>query len=384
MSDILEKGKKIDFNANYVIWGVGKKCEELLKLCKDNIKIQYCVDRELSKVNSTIQGIPVYHISKIWKEKEKRKKIIIASQAYLKIKEVLLENDILEEDIYIFFEWEIFYSWFCLKKIILPSIVIHTGNICNLNCIGCASYVPYSKYKKNLNFKEMKETIDAFFKIVDYVENFSFGGGETLLNNDVGKTIEYIGKNYKEKIGKVAIFTNGTILPSEEFLNFCKIFHVSFIVSDYSKMLTGKYKELEDKLVKNNISYIIEQDFVRDNEWGGYWYDMGNPHIIQEKSETELKELFSKCASNSRMIYDNKLWYCQSVVPAVVGLGIKVEPDDYCDMKEIDRSKKEDIENFLANYLGYPVNGYYSMCKRCNGIGTYVNDKFIPAGRQID
>ncbi len=382
MKEIFEKWKKIDFDANYIIWGTGKKCEELLKLCKDNIKIRYCVDRELKKSNCTIKGIPIYYISKIWEEKNERKKIIIASQAYLKIKEVLLENGILEEDIYIYFEWEIFYSWFRLRKIILPSIVIHTGNICNLNCIGCVSYVPYSKNKRNLKFTEMKETIDVFFKIVDYVETFSFGGGETLLNNNVGKTIEYLGRNYKGRIGKIEVFTNGTIFPDEEFIKICKIYNVNFIISDYSKMLTGKYNELGNKLLENKIEYIIAQDFVRDDKFG-YWYDMGNPEIIQERSEMELKELFSKCASNSRMIYDNKLWYCQSIVPAEVGLGIKMELTDYCDMKEIDRNKKKDIESFLEVYLGCPVKGYYSMCKRCNGIGTYVNNKFIPAGEQI-
>lgn len=382
MQKIFEKGKNIDFNADYIIWGTGRKCEELLKLCKDNIKIKYCVDREPQKVNGMIRGIPVYPISRIWGGEVEKKKIIIASQAYLKIKEILLKNGISEDDIYFFFEWEIFYSWFKLEKVILPPITMLIGNICNLKCRGCAAYVPYSKNKRNLKFSEMKETIDAFFKIVDYVETISLAGGETLLNNDVGKTIEYLGEKYKEKLGNIEIFTNGTIFPNEEFINICKIYNVSVTISDYSKVLQGRYEEIKNILIENKISYSVLQDFVRDDQmW--CWYDMGNPEVIQEKSEVELKELFSKCASNCRMIYDGKLWYCQSMVPAIIGLGIKMEPTDYCDMNKIDKNKKEDVEKFLVNYLGYPEKGYYSMCKRCNGIGAYVNDKFIPAGEQI-
>lgn len=383
MKSIFEKGKKIDFDTNYVIWGTGRKCEELLNLCKENIRVQYCVDSDMQKVNGMIQGLPIYHFSKIFDDKKENWKIIIASQAYLKIKEILLENGVCEDDIFVYSEWEVFYSWFKLKKIILPTISITTGNVCNLKCKGCIAYIPYSKNRKNLKFSNIVDTIDTFFKIVDYVESVYFGGGEAFLNNDFVKVMEYFCTTYKRKFGKVYVNTNGTVMPKEENFHFYSMYNLNFIVSDYNKTVLGGHIELVKKLKKYNIPYIIQEDFIRDNKMG-YWYDMGDPNIIQKKTEKELKELFSKCITNCRILYDNKLWYCYSMVMAELGLGIPMELTDYCDMKKIDKNNEKDIDNFLRNFLGYPVKGYYSMCDRCNGMGAYVNNKFIPVAEQID
>lgn len=367
---------------SFVIWGTGRKAEELIQLCKNDITIKFCIERLENIDYKECVGIPVCSLSEC-KNKLQDKKIIIASQAYLQIKQELLEMGILEDAIFIYSEWELYFHWYKNRKIVVPAINIITGNICNLNCRGCIAYVPYSKVRKNISYDEMKETVDSFFATVDYVGEIYFGGGEVFTNRDIGKVMQYLFRKYGDRYGKVYIITNGTVVPDESILKACYENHIYISISDYSTKVKNGYQALEEKLIEYKIKYVIEEDFVRDED-KNVWFDLGNPLKNQGRTTEQLRKLFTDCVSTCRVIYDEKLWYCSSIAYGKLGLGLEPKESDYCDLNMINKENEEDIKKFFMTYLGMPLNGHYEMCKNCNGMGSYVNKSLIPAAEQIE
>lgn len=365
---------------DFIIWGTGKKCRELLDMCQGKISVKYCVDRDI-QTESYIGGILIRDISALWDE-DCHSCIIIASQAYPQIKAEMLAHGIREDRIYIYTEWEMLYFWLKEKRLVLPSVNLVTGNLCNLKCEGCIAYVPYSVIKRNIGFEEFESTIDNFFRYVDYVGSIYFGGGEVLLNKAVISIIAYLGEWYHNKIGRMYIITNGTLIPGDEWLTVCKKYSVDFVISDYSACISAEYKNVVKKLEEGGIGYIVEDDFVRNDEVN-MWYDMGNPTKERHLDEAQLRRLFAACVPTCRCLYDNKIWYCSSLLYANLGLGLPMAAEDYFDLSVPKDKAEESVKSLLRTFLGYPHKGYYNMCDKCNGMGYDANKKLILAARQI-
>lgn len=71
-----------------------------------------------------------------------------------------------------------------------------------------------------------------FLKLSTFVE-ILFLLGEPLLYKYLDKAIDYVGREYSSKIGRMSITTNGTILPSKTVLEMCKKYDVEFSILNY-------------------------------------------------------------------------------------------------------------------------------------------------------
>lgn len=248
------------------------------------------------------------------------------------------------------------YSW---DKLYYSSISITTTFRCNLKCKACLAFVPYNKNPQDEDINNIKESLDLFFKSVDFVDFIDIAGGEPLLYPYLLELLIHIGENYREKINKIFITTNGTIIPSNEICDLVKKYDYTIKIDDYSLTIgkRSKIEEIEVKLKNKEVNYLI---FRVDN-----WIDLDikntdNAHM----SETELENYFIACQQEWPELFDKKLFYCDySTYAARAGM-IELYDDEAFDLEKVTYEKRMELFEYGR---GYSEKGYVEMCKRCAG-----------------
>lgn len=250
------------------------------------------------------------------------------------------------------------------KKFVMERTGLMITLRCNLKCILCAAYAPYIKEKEDFSFSMLKETINRYFSVVDYVEKFTITGGEPLLHTKLDDILLEVIK-YKDSIGTLEIITNGTIVPSDSLMDIVvKCPKVKFLVDKYGK-LSKSISEIEKKfMLYNFLNYSIRENSI-DNPYCDGWVDFGNYEL--KWTEDEAKSLFSKC------IQPQKFHFCFAITNGKMhpcgkskrckDLGIISGEDEYVDL--LDRSlSSADIQKRIEMIQKADV---LEACRYCNG-----------------
>lgn len=251
---------------------------------------------------------------------------------------------------------------------------------CTLKCKKCAHachLVPADRV--DLTLEEAKESADQFFRFTDYVKYFVLIGGEPLLYRELVPIIEYISQKYRDRIEKLQITTNGTIVPSENILQCCKENDVYFMISNYTKQVEWAQRQvprLVDALDKNNIKYAL---FPEETNWMDYGFD----YYERNASEEQLITVFDACHTGCHEIRKNRFYYC--VMARSVSENMwdgKIGQDDYLDLNILNDKELSDRSIFLEYTLGYSESGYLEMCNFCHGIES--ENYPIKAAEQVE
>lgn len=269
------------------------------------------------------------------------------------------------------------------NRLVFKRVGINISLICNLKCKLCTTFSPYNTDTKFPAVDELNEYMDRLFRIADYAEHFSISGGEPLLYKQLPEFIENL-LRYSEKIGRIEIVTNGTIIPNEQLLNVVKKFDgkfYRFLVDNYGKDLSTKIPEINNVLSKSGLPFIIRNNNAEDAYCGG-WFDLGS---LEKKihSPEESEEVFSKCAQVQKInlcfgITKGILSPCQPVYQRLY-LGQKVDPNDYIDLMDdslsIEEQRKK-VENIYHTKC-------FETCSYCNG-WCEGDQRFVPAIQLTD
>ena len=256
-----------------VIYGYGKVARNMLSYFTNNFNVKYIVDGDIKKDNLIYEDVPVYHIDRV-RDELKNYKIVIATaqRNALSISKVLKEEGLVEyED---FCSVEKFISewfWRFRNKICLMEVHTSITTKCTLKCKKCNMFMPYYKNPMDYSAEDIKKDLKVLFQNVDYVFSYRILGGEPLINRDLSEILQFIGENYKNKIGDVGIITNGTILPDNRLLEVSKKYDVKYYISDYTNQVNYKDRlnTVVSKLHDSGIYYEITQSFR--------WCDFGFP-----------------------------------------------------------------------------------------------------------
>ena len=378
-AESLQLNKSIDI----YIFGCGLIGDRIGKVLKDCDVFKGYIDNDIKKQGDKKWGREIYPLDTFLQNKNKAYIVIAASKINVKIIECQLkECGLLHGKDYFFATefiqriWPVIYTYL-YNKIFVELAQICLTERCTLTCKKCAhACYAVTKDAEDMPLEMVYKSADSFFLKVDYVQEFVLIGGEPLLYNELFESIEYIGERYRKQMDVFSITTNGTILPSEEVLQACKKYDVTFRISNYSLQLPKlrkHYMRLINALEEYGISYSFGEE---EREW----MDFGFECVNREGTEEELIKVFSSCNTPCREVRGNKYYYCVMARSVSENLGLNVGKDDYLDLDKLigDDYKKE----LLEFSLGYSHKGYLDMCRYCRG--NEAKNYPIPAAEQVE
>ena len=139
--------------------------------------------------------------------------------------------------------------------LVLLSVDVVITERCSLKCRNCANLMQYYTDPKDANFSQLFSALDLLISCVDNVLEFRVLGGEPFMNRGAAKYLARLRKY--DNYSRIAVFTNGTIVPKAEILH--SLAHEDPIVrfSDYGP-LSRRLNQMMDALDAAGVAYEVE------------------------------------------------------------------------------------------------------------------------------
>ncbi len=362
--------------------------------CNAGIKVECFCDNNINRTKTSVCNLKVIHTQNL-KEKYKDAIFLISAADIKDVVEQLQELGyskwypstllLRDSDIYQhqysspidFVEYAVATCLLCHDsystpdKLFLRSVDIIITERCSLRCRDCSNLMQYYKKPVNCNINELMRTIDSFCTYIDEVNEFRVIGGEPFMNKEFHLIIKRLID--EPKVKRIVIYTNGTIVPKEDKIEYLKNSKVLVLITDYGE-LSGKLKELTQTLQQNNIAFYAP----KPPGWTDCSKIMKHNRTIEQQ-----KEIFSKCcAKNTVTLSDGKLYRCPFVANADRLQAVPDFENDYIDLfqnpvetLDIYEMKKK-IRTFLLE------KDFLETCDYCSG--RSFDDPEIPPAIQLD
>ncbi|WP_026759277.1 radical SAM protein [Selenomonas ruminantium] len=350
---------------------VGNICKTLFE--QVDLTIPFVIDNDKTKQGKKWRGRPIISFEEAKPQLGTQKIVVMAGHdAYGKITRYLNAYGFVEfEDFcnvgHFMSEW----LWDAKRMNCVFHVDMTITTKCTLNCRHCNLFIPYHKTHVNFSFEELKHSIDLFFERIDFVTYFGLIGGETFLHPELEQCIEYLGENYKNKIGRITIVTNGTVRPSDSLLNIIKKYEMYLSISDYTNVVP--YGSKMNELVRRAEEYGI--DFSRNASI--VWTDFGFPNHPLKRTPEELENHLKSCRPNWNALHGGRFYYCNVSWCAEQSGRFRLLPDDSIALADIDSKDKVACRKIVEL-----SRGTSSFCRICGGCGK-DNTKFVETGRQL-
>lgn len=200
---------------------------------------------------------------------------------------------------------------------------------------------------------------------VDEIGEVLIIGGECFMYPQLNEVIAFC--RGKEKIGRIIITTNGTIIPNEKMLNVIKENNVMVRISGYPDNIAPNRNELIRTLGNMQIA-------VHDLH-NMQWLTMGNKGK-RYLTEEELAKVFSSCVMKDCVTLSKGIiTYCSRQLSAYEQFHYpKPEIREYVCVRD-NPHLKEDLNAFYS----LP---YISTCDYCDGLSCKTKE-YVPTAIQI-
>lgn len=377
--------EKVSLENGIYLFGAGEFAKSMCSPLFYFSVVRGVIDNSPDRQGECFQGKEIISFDTFLHKREKEIIVLAVSDKNIhEIRRQLLDKGLLED--IDFFKYEKFMSdifpfllSYQQKKNYVDLVQISLTERCTLKCKKCAHGCHVvSADRADLTLEEVKESVDYFFQFTDYVMYFVLIGGEPLLYRNMVPVIEYISKNYGDRIGRLQITTNGSIIPKEELLRCCKKYNVFFMISNYTRQVEWIYKKLETltKILHNEgIPYVL---FPQETIWMDYGFD----YLNRNASEEQLIKVFDACRTGCHEIRKNRFYFCvmaRSVSENM--MNSEIGQNDYLDLSLLDFRDELDRRIYFEYVIGYSDKGYLEMCNYCNGASSSCYP--IPAAEQM-
>lgn len=261
------------------------------------------------------------------------------------------------------------------EKVNLKQLSLFITKRCNMRCKRCSGRIPYVRNPQDVPIENLIQIIDAFFEVVDSVDKVSICGGETFLHNDLDKVFDYLKVNYYNRVARMEIFTNGTIIPGEDIWK--SLYRVrdkmTVFIDNYGEALSKNIGELERKCKEEKITYVHREYNNKIAHCGG-WVDFGKMthEVWVQGEESECACVYKKLCGNGTS--DGIFYPC---TPA------RIQAEFH-----LNENAKKDAVNLLDDTLTREQKrkrlvelnnmGSYEACKYCLGMSD-ASERFVPA-----
>lgn len=360
-----------------ILYGFGGMTRDNIKLIQQYYDIVCILDSDKEKCGGLYSDVEVKWIVDNL-DIIKDYKIIIMSSGYMadEIAGVLIKNGLRKyDDFCTFEEWIMEVLYRKENKVCLFEVNTSITSRCTLNCRNCNMFMPYFKKNVEYTLNDVKLDLNALFRYVDYVCKLTILGGEPLLNKELPQILLWISEAYGNRIGKLTLISNGTIIPNDELLRVCSEKNVSISISDYTEQVPYKDRlnDVVSTLKANKIEYQIRKD-IR-------WCDFGFPAYRFPVPTNGIREHMLNCGPVFHGLNDRKLYYCHcSWAANKCGIFNEKEGDFVALVDGCDDKIKEEIINHCK---GETAKGYVGLCAVCGGCGS-DNDRLVKAAVQME
>ena len=238
------------------------------------------------------------------------------------------------------------------NKLVINHCELVVTECCSLKCRDCANMMQYYKTPANLDTDEMITSFNRFMDSIDVLLELRILGGEPFVKNDLDQIINAFVDN--EKIKRVTIYTNSTIVPSDRIISVLKNSKISIHMSNYGKP-SRNIEKLASVLKENGVSHYIH-NYEK-------WYDLGDTEC-RNFSVKDMKLIYKSCMmAKCYTFYRGKLFICpRSAHGEQLGI-FKNARWEFVDFTQ--ESKTEDKKKEI-NYLLDNIQ-FLTACNYCNG-----------------
>ena len=239
-------------------------------------------------------------------------------------------------------------------KLIIKTIDVQITEKCSMKCKDCSNLMQYYTSPKDSDMDMMFRNIDKLMSCIDQLDEFRVLGGDPFMNKSLFKIINKL--TTYNKVNKIVIYTNAKIIPKGENLESLRHKKVLLDITNY-----GVSSSAHDKLVEPCKNESLLYSTTRCT----IWQDCGRIMPYSNKSEPELKHLFSNCCNSDLIsLLHGKLYRCPF---SANGVNLKAIPQnlkDEVDLNNENLSIKE-LRDQIKN-LCYEKE-YLTACSFCNG-----------------
>lgn len=233
-------------------------------------------------------------------------------------------------------------------KVFLRSVDIIITERCTLKCKNCSNLMQYYVNPTDIDTNNILESVRLLCKNTDEIHEVRIIGGEPFINKNLHIIVNNVIQ--EDKIKKIVIYTNGTIIPNELQLKSLKNDKIVVLITDYG--ISKKTQLLVDLLNKENVVNVC-------NKAGG-WTDCSDIKR-NNRSNDELIVMFNSCcAKNTFSLINNKIYRCPFSANLHMLHAIEEESNDYILLSD-DNTVKETLKYFISNTT------FLQSCDYCNG-----------------
>ena len=360
----------------FYLFGAGDYGTQFECAFRNEINIIGYIDNDPLKQGKRINGIFCYSLEEI--ELENNQGIIVTMSQIARVKPVEQLRDrgyISRKDYFIIEEFTSVYNVYKYDKVYFSTISFLPSTACNLNCKHCLNFNPFAKKFYIREWDDLVKDVDLFFSCVDHIMLFHVSGGEPFIYKHTADLIEYIDKNYGDRIDTLRTVTNGTQVPKDQVLEKLAKCNIEITVDDYREAVpqfNDRFAQLIMKLEEYNIRYYINKV--------DSWIDLA-PEITDysNRSDEELIKHRDSCNQSWQELRDGKLYSCNYAAYATVaGIAGEQDVEETYDLTQYTPSKKKELVEFR---LGYTTKGYTYFCKKCRGFTDHNTEKVKPAAQ---
>ena len=371
LGKLSEDWKSIDTIVPYGAGIVGRICQTLFE--RVDLHIPFVIDQDVNKQSKTWMCAPIISFDQARESLDGQKIVVMTGHdAYGRISQFLEKQGLVEfVDFCNVGQFMSEWLWDAKQMNCVFHVDMTITTKCTLNCRHCNLFIPYHKEHVNFGFDELKSSVDQFFERIDFVTYFGLIGGETFLNPDLVQYIRYLGENYRGRIGRITVVTNGTVTPANELLEAIKQYDMYLSISDYTDIVP--YRDKMDVLITRVEQYGI--DYARNDHI--VWTDFGFPECPYHRTPEELEYHLASCRPNWNALHDGKFYYCNVSWCAQQSGRFTLQAEDYIDLATIDLTDKKACRKIVEL-----SRGTSSFCKICGGCGK-DNTNYVKTGEQI-
>jgi len=259
-------------------------------------------------------------------------------------------------------------------EVCLSSVSFLPTTVCNLRCRYCLNFSPYVKEHQVRPLEQLVQDLDLLFSRIDTLLLLHISGGEPFTYPYLAELVDHITARYGDKLGRLEMTTNGTVVPTEKLLTSMRNSGLYLTVDDYRDALPqhhDKQGAILELLEDSGVSYQI----LKADSWINLAL-FDHPKTLL--SDEQLREHFNNCSVPWQEYRDGRLWLCNYSAYADIAGIVTSQDGEFFDINTLSTEDRLALVEFR---LGYSEKGYTECCKRCSGFNNNLNA--VPIAEQL-